>query len=58
MNLTIDISVEKEIEALRAELLSNDANHQERWTALLDNNPIQFTSNIKWAQNINNRSRI
>ena len=51
-NLIIDILVEKEIEALREELVSNEANHQKRWTALLDNNPIQFASNIAWAQNI------
>ena len=38
-DLDFYISVEKEIEALRGELASNEANHQERWTALLENNP-------------------
>ena len=47
-----DISVETEIAALRAQLASNEANHQKRWTALLDNNPITFASNITWAHNI------
>ena len=52
MNLNFHISVENEIAALRAELASNEASHQTRWTALLNNNPIKFASNITWAQNI------